>query len=61
MRGKPISTILFGHLGFSVIVLSIVAENGFAALNTHIKFMIFLLFMYRLLPAYDAWRRTARA
>src|SRR5260370_16455677 len=61
MRGKPIATILFGHLGFSVIVLSIVAENGFSLLNTHIKFVIFLLFLYRLIPPYDAWRGAARA
>jgi len=61
MSGKPIAMILFGHFGFSVIVLSIVAESGFSLLNTHIKFIIFLLFMYWLLPAFDAWRETSRA
>jgi len=61
MRGRPIAMILFGHLGFSWIFLSLVAEGGFAFLNTHLKLIIFLLFMYRVLPAFDAWRELARA
>ena len=61
LRGKPIATILFGHFGFCVIVLSLVAEEGFTLLNTHIKLIIFLTFLYRALPAFDAWRESARA
>jgi hypothetical protein len=56
MRGGPIATLVYARL-CAGLVLSLHAEHFLNDLNFLIKLLVFLLFMYRVLPALERQRR----